>query len=609
MNFGGNDDQLGIREFKDPQSDEDSGSLYETSLSGNEPIGTSDQEESSENRSLRENIPKFRNSSLQAPRSSSIEGDPIPGDTDNGTEVTEDQLRTDALAWASKFQAPDEDQIITPPRGRFYGRRPSKKRKASNSNSNALKRPKGFYSNEYRELLNNEIQDATAKIELANMPRLKESQIGSSVWSADEKNILFSLFRTGKDNVRAIAAQIGSKSELQVQEYIQVLNNATTGRLLNRDTESINYTDYPAAFEISQECCAVLEEAADWIATSQERHEELIERARWGQFWLLNARTSKLLSDQENDDDGRDTTQKIVPAAGLLNLKNWLHLAEDIFMNPSGTRKEDNWIIIAEPGETPGIRATAFQDFHSLAVSITKRLVSTVIFCASSKMRALDSKKNKHAHVSRDDVEAAVKILGLKADWNDYWVRCARRCNLEVYQASSRHGDDPGPMTYDEVEQQLSQELSEQSRFQHSRHYEKDDLTQITEKKAAGFDMGESCIADSDCESSTSQELRELGVLDLDDALSLNDSDSDFTDSRRQRTIQKAAQKRAKERAQDEYTEKFDAEASRMEEQRLWDMLKQTPPPRLKVEEVELPMLLKENQQTMSEDIESYDGP
>ncbi|KAH8803144.1 hypothetical protein F5884DRAFT_804555 [Xylogone sp. PMI_703] len=600
MNQESGHDLSGIQGSKNLQPDEDSGSIYEASLNDDESVQISDKDEESETQSFRETRSKPSDSSSPAYPGSSVTGALMPGGSDHEIENPNDQIRAEALAWASKFDPADEHQIVTPPRSR-YNRRWSRKRKASDSNPNDLKRLKGFYSNGYRELLNNEIQDATTKGESEHHLRIRESQIGSSLWSAAEKDMFFSsLSRMGKGNVRGIAAQIGSKSEVQVQEYIHVLKTS----LVDRPTESIDYTDYPIAFEISQECCAMLEQAADWIATSQNRQEELAERTRWGQFWLLDTKACKLLGAQENDGDKiQDATQDIVPAAGLLNLKNWLRLAEGVFMNPGGSLIEDNWTMIAEPGESPAIRATAFEDFYSLAISITKRIVSTVLFCTSSKIRALDSKKLKHAQITAEDVKAAVKILGLKTDWNDYWIHCARRCHLEVYEgASTKNYDDMTFMTYNQVEQQLSHEPVEADNAGHSVRQEREDHSLTAEVESLEADVEE-----SDHDSSTSQDLGEQELSDLDDTLSVHDSDIEFADSWRQRSMQRAKENRAKEKAHDKYVEGFDAEASRLEEQRLWDMLKQTPPPRLKSEEAELPVILKESQQDMDYDFETSD--
>lgn len=371
--------------------------------------------------------------------------------------------------------------------------------------------------------------------------------------------------------------------------------------------DKFDYTDFPAALEISEECCDVLEQAADWLAISQDRHEELKERMKWGQFWLLNSETCRLLNEQERNSDGKNTIKEFIPAAELLNLKNWLNLAEDVFMNPGEPREEDNWTVLAEDGETPGIRATAFQDFYSLTVSITKRLVATVLFCTSSKLRALDSKNTKQAHVTVQDVEAAVKILGMKTNWRDYWINCPRRCNLKVYHGrTSKNLTENMLMTYDKVERELAKDTPEQSLSQPQSQSE-NELFPNANAIPPDSDSEGSSLDDSDNQLPQSSAMTGFGVSDLEDISSIDDdSDSAFVSSRNSRAMQKLAerkaQERARERAEETHAEAFDMEASKIEEQRLWDMLKLTPPPRLKTEQVELPVLLKENDQIDDED-------
>src|SRR5204863_8877293 len=82
------------------------------------------------------------------------------------------------------------------------------------------KRLKGYYCNEYRQLLNFDILHASSRvIEDGGLP-IPPSQIGVSKWASAEKESYFNaLSRLGKDDTRGIASRIGSKSEPEVKAY------------------------------------------------------------------------------------------------------------------------------------------------------------------------------------------------------------------------------------------------------------------------------------------------------------------------------------------------------------------------------------------------------
>ena len=567
--------------------EEDTGSAYEES---NEEQSSSQDEEHQVPRPPRANSAprkcRSRNRTKK-PRDSSRNQDTSESDgersRDSSTTSQREERQRAASEWAATFQEPQSPTDIRSPIRHAAGTQ--SKRKAPKPPSQVrAKRLKSWYNNEYRELFNVDIHDAVAGIISEDQALLEGSQIGSSIWTAKEKDLFFSaLSRLGRDNVRQIASRIETKSELEVQEYIQLLHQGMIGR----SNKLLGFTDLPAAIEISNECCGLLERAGDALVSRQERTEEEVEEKKWGDLWLLNSDTIKRLDRQRTDKAGGEEIEEVLPAANLFHLRNWLELSCRIFMNPD--TEEDNWEMIAEPGESPAIRATAFEDFHSLAVNITKRLVSTTLFCTMSRQRAMGSKTIKHADVNQDDVEAAVKILRLKLNSRGFWIRCTRRCNLKIFDEEWNSF-----MSYVEVETAL-RETKERSRSRSvSRH-------ECSVSCAAQYDTDPENPTDSPSYSEDygSEEHSLLGH-EADYTNSAGTSEVELTDylidgeptgskSRREHLLQNARAIKEAERAQEKYIEALDAKASRFEEQRLWTLLRQTAPFDIKPEPIILP--------------------
>ena len=508
----------------------------------------------------------------------------------SNSQSTDDQVFEDAQEWASTFQAPESPGEIKDPQRRAAGSR-TRKRAHKPATEVRAKRLKLYYNNDYRELLNIDIEDTAAgRLQEDNYP-LQASQIGSSIWTSSEKDTFFAaLTRLGRDNIRGIAARIGSKSELQVQEYIHLLHQGINEKRLHEGRLLVS-TDVPAAIQISDECSDVLERAGDALAIRQERAEEKIEKTKFGDSWLLNREVSRFMEKRRKEERGEAALDEILPAVNLLNLKHWLELSEKVFMNPAAPHDDDNWQGLAEAGEMPAIRATAFADFHSLAVTITKRLVSTTFYCTMSRLRARDLTKVKHAEVTSGDVEAAVNILGLKANSSTFWTGAARRCHLQVLnEDTSGCTDDEDeeedeeqeyhPMTYDQVEAALEQSPSSPSR---SRSTSRPHSRPSSRSSAhSGPALSSPSSLDLDFSSSDSS-VRDYptSAADNSDSSSFSSSSSThfhFSTRRLEAKLKKKAARKAAEKAQDEYTEAFDMQASQLEEARLWTLLKQDPP-------------------------------
>ena len=574
-----------------PGDDEESGSAYEAPSSEEE--GTSPDggvsppvpfEANSQKGRGRSNSRNRKNQSYVARvLSTNSEGRSTSRAVRNSSPYNLERIRQDAIQWAANFREPEtpEDIVSLP---RHATRMQPKKRRIEKSPSEVrAKRLKEFYNNDYRELLNDDIYDVASKVVHDDQKYFQGSQIGSLTWTSKEKAVFFpALSRLGKDDVRGIAGQIGTKSEVEVQEYVRLLHQEMMEKRLHDPGKLLDIKDLPAAFEISQECCSLLERAGDAIGSLQERSEEEVEQTKWGDAWLLTGDLSLWL-DEQRKVEGEQGIGEALPATSLLNLKNWLELSHRIFMNPAAPREEDNWRTLSQPGETPAIRATAFEDFYSLAVSTTKRIMSTTLFCAMSRERARNSQKaKKYLDVYTDDVEAAVKILGLKSNSKDSWIGCAKRCNLSVFDDKGDSKAQEGiTMTYDEVERALrgvatsyrsrSRSASQNLALGISNSGTGDEAAAATSPLSLNLESDDGWIRAYNGYSSSEGS-------DDQDGLDISDNQSTSTDSPQPRVAQRIRARKWEERAQEKSIETFDTKASHMEEERLWALLGQPSP-------------------------------
>ena len=592
--------------------DEDSISAYEASTDGDQ-SSSHDKEGQTQHTSFR-TVSRGRSSAIK-PATSVIEessrADKARPRASSETSEETQTYRQDARLWASNFDEPKSAQDIKSPTRKPFGarvKRKIEKRKTQESASRSrAKRVKGYHSNSYRELLNVEIRDASTRTIPEDHASLDQGQIGLSVWTSKEKEDFFSaLSRLGRDNFREITLRVQTKSEIEIQECIHALHQATKKRNLedsrshpetgyHRYQPLLTFTDHPAAVEISEECCNILERAGDAISSRLASYESQKEEAKWGEIWLLTNSVSRFLEDKAKSEGGPEEVGDILPAANLLNLKNWLELSHRAFMNPAAPREEDNWQMVAEPGESPAIFATAFEDFFSLALSITKRLVSTTLFQTMARLRVTNSNNIKHKQISPQDVEAAVKMLGLQSNSNNFWRGCPRRCTLDIYD-DSRNNSDATRLTYNEVEDALNVGNLDQSRsrsrsksaIQSKNPNRRSSSTESRDSEEVSDFLSELQDSESDIASTHSEHF----PSDLAGYESLEITDDEFPGSnkrRREARKKRIEEAKANNRALEEYTRAFDEEASRMEEQRLWTLLRLDPPFEIKPEPIELP--------------------
>jgi RNA polymerase I-specific transcription initiation factor RRN5 len=472
-----------------------------------------------------------------------------------------------------------------------------KKRKRVDEDSEKVpssKRMRGHYRDEYRLIYNKTVEDARERFEGAEFAEsLSTSQIGLSMWTANEKALLFNaLAKLGRDAIKEIAVAIGSKSEVQVREFILLLRDGLVEHVLNdRHYSLMSFAEMPAAVELSQQCCENLEAAAQALAKFQDNHDARTEQKKHGDNWLLTSEIaneieeslsslgeeqqspsrSDLPADRETDErsnmavlDRRDNHGKVsedfqsitnkIPAAKLLNLSNFLLLSETVFMNSGRNKCEDNWRSIAENGENPSIYFTAFEDFYRLTVSITKRLVLASIHQASSRLRAGDWRTSRapQPNVKPWDVDAAVEILNMKKNGREFWAKTARRCRINVFDGYS----DERPLSYDHVEAELGY------RAQHPQLPR--DVGHLNDPKPIAVDShSDHDMQASDMESTHSNES-EVSDLSSDSLQGFHLKTSELR--RRQLEID-----------EEEDAERIDELVSHHAEAKLWKLMKQRP--------------------------------
>ncbi|KAG6035589.1 hypothetical protein E4U40_002145 [Claviceps sp. LM458 group G5] len=456
-----------------------------------------------------------------------------------------------------------------------------------------FKRQKGVFNAEYLDLLNQDIDDAAQRECWQEEVQLLKSQIGLTHWSAIEKRRFFeAMSRLGKYDLPGIAARIGTKSEVEVQQYITLLQDSIKQRKSKNSRSYLEIAEYPAAVELSPQCCHAQEEAADAISVRQERREEQREQLKWGPNWDITPSLAQTLS--RHVENGETLPDEALKFAQLFHLPTWLNLSERVFMNSS--IPGNNWSNVDD--KQPSIWATTFDDFHSLAVSITRRLVQSTLFISTSRIRAkMEFRPSTRRVVRKRDVEAAVASLSMPHNSFERWRTSARRLRLDVFNEQP-DGDDEDdddnddddddaaaaaaateteeePMTYDEVEEELS--------F----HPETADEEQSSDQrvwKLAVLSDDASDIPDHDARAISGDDNPRQQHTELDDRDEVDRELGEIlcyaaADIRHVRSTKEALLVGIKaERRQEAQAERHDQYASYQAETHMWSILQRRPP-------------------------------
>ncbi len=333
-----------------------------------------------------------------------------------------------------------------------------RKRNVTESRDERWGRLQSHYNDQYLNLLNESSNDGHGLVK----DDLGSTQVGLTTWSSLEKERFFlALSRRSKADICGIATIIGSKSELEVYEYLRLIEGEHKyRRLYSAEVNHFSHADIPAATELSIESEALLEEAAEALAVYQDRYDHAIGEQMHQGRWLVDnvqAEAYDELADHAEGSISSDatlSTESPIPAKGLFRLLSWLSLTERIFMNSDPARTENNWTTHAAADEVPAMTQGAISDLYELAGYRLRKIMQTSIFCAISRIRrARDRAYMAKALVKAEDVAAAISILGLLDDRSQFWVGLARRNQLEVVDDHRKKNRGRRTLlTYDQVE-------------------------------------------------------------------------------------------------------------------------------------------------------------
>lgn len=443
-----------------------------------------------------------------------------------------------------------------------------------NSELQPVKKTKKSIKRAYLDMLNQDIEYAASQGCPTDHERedgrvvLPASQIGLTLWSSMEKELFFeALGRLGRDDTAGIAERIRSKGEMEVRQYLKLLQDALNHRRQQRELGPLGLEDFPSAMEISDECCQALDEVADSIAMKQERAECADEEHDCGPNWLVSHENYKSLEAEAEEDTSK--------SAGVFRIKEWLSLSERFFMNAPNA--QGNWHIV--DGQAPSIRLTTLDEFRSLVVTLTKRLVAASHYMAMTRIRS-ESGYNQEvrAFVRSKDVQAAALSLGM-ATQKPPLTGCIKRLGLSVYENPPKPDEDceMEPMSVYDVDAALGIDVPRN--VSHIRPQ----IGRITlsDESSLSPDSSVESVVESVEESddgsspddSGSEEEEDIRA-EADEALLYSAVDPPQTKRGRE-----ALYRRIKaEMEQEGYADAVDAQKSYQEEMRMWELMGQPPP-------------------------------
>lgn len=509
--------------------------------------------------------------SYQVPAKTDSEFSSPSSDSDGSTDSTSSQVEEDTLLKDAKLSKEKSRKR------RKYTHGTDEQAEDEAVDPRPLKKTKKSPNRAYLDLLNQDIEYAASKgcpaghETIDGRAALPSSQIGLTVWTSAEKERFFeALGRLGRDNTAGIAERVHTKGEMEVRQYLKLLQDALTHRRQQNELDPLGLEDFPAAMEISQECCEALDEVANNIAMKQERAEVAAEEHEYGPNWLVSSENYKNLEAEAEDDASK--------SAGLFRVKEWLALPERFYMNAPNA--EGNWQTV--DGHTPSIRLTTLNEYRSLVLTLTKRLVAASHYMAMTRIRAERNYRHEvREFVRSKDVQAAALSLGL-ATQKPPLTGCVRRLDLSVYENPPKPGEesDEESMPVTDVEEALS--IDGPRNVSHLRHQIERIASSDDTSISSGSPVESDVEADKEREDSSasedddSQEEEDIKA-EADEAILYSAVDPPQTKRDRQ-----ALYRRIKaEKEQERHADAIDAHKSYHEEIRMWKLLGQQPPKNL----------------------------
>jgi RNA polymerase I-specific transcription initiation factor RRN5 len=188
---------------------------------------------------------------------------------------------------------------------------PRKRRRLESGDLSQVRKSylQGKYNDAYRVLYNDDVNRAATRFESsAEEHQHYTTQIGASIWSAEEQTAFFAaLGRLGRDDLPGIAGAIGTKSIPETQELLLLLHDAAT----KQGDAKVTLRNIPAAVDVSSECTEQLDVAGEALAWYQEVFEANQEKERFGDYWLITPAIAEKIEDALNPAQPRAITSPI----------------------------------------------------------------------------------------------------------------------------------------------------------------------------------------------------------------------------------------------------------------------------------------------------------
>ncbi|EGX46462.1 hypothetical protein AOL_s00109g34 [Orbilia oligospora ATCC 24927] len=301
----------------------------------------------------------------------------------------------------------------------------------------------------YRELLNEAIRDARTRTVYPD-EHFPASEVCGVPWSSGEKERFFrALPRVGRYNAVGLAEEVRSKSVIEVQGYLDVLKNQLERRLMANQRSRFQLLlgeDIPAAVEVGEECETALDEEAERMRGYLEKLEEKENKGKWDGGDAVSLEMALETERKEGEVCGELEAKK----ERLFDLVTWLRLSERIFMAS---------VYEGKLGSS-AIHKQTLEDLETLVISITRRVVQVIIFQANSRLQNAQTHHKKSREVVCKDVLAALQMLGMPINSEEYWRRLPRKLGLRVIGSDSAiekkgKGEKPTFLEYDVVEEKL----------------------------------------------------------------------------------------------------------------------------------------------------------
>ena len=504
-----------------------------------------------------------------------------------------------------------------------------RKRRATDDVLPPHKRKVGPYNENYIDFLNVDIQAAADRY-YQKCPlddSLDDSQLGAVWWTASEKAAVYeALTRLCRQDLKALAARVPTKSVVEIAAFIRT-NQQSLDRLPRRDRKSTLKLDIPAAAEISQRCCLVLEEAADALSLQEEEHEESREKKKWGDFpWRISPDVAEALS--------RNNGPPAPPFVQLFYLPQWNLLSERFFMNASFPENNgNNWRSLGE--DLPNVWSTCFQDFHTITRQITQRIVVEALRIAESRCKSIQFVEDRiEMVVKREDVLAAVSSLGHSKNSHEFWATAARRLRLRVVDDEASNEDEDGSRSDSEQNHLSYLSVERRLRGPHATSDDEEKISSLSSDSEVVSDIGaeyDGKLDESDPDGSSPDSSYEI-LDELEEEIQARVDDVKVKEEVREllvysaidlrkttRIINAVKRRITAEHNLEKHLDVLDVAESAKEENRLWEVLGvETPddivkrmkdPPPFKVENISVDDIYKGADWCQTEYVGEWEAP